>query len=155
MPHKKSGKLTRGEMKGVTKDEAVILKETRNLIKETKSQRFTNAIKTNEGIKNATEVLDQGLENLDELQSRAYENSAAYKEARMQKAQLKATKSELKLVNIANATARKKEDIDRQLAAAREGKISGLKGFVKNSVGKVRSLTGSTKDLEKEERGGQ
>ena len=135
MPNSKSGNLKRKEIKSTLKDENEALAETRSLIKETKSQRFTSAILTGSALTQSIADIDKSLHDLDSLQTDARMNSQQYREAALQKAQLKAQKARLK---IAQAVKRNDAQGERVAAALNQanktGKITSLKRLLARKV---------------------
>ena len=135
MPNSKSGNLKRKEIKSTLKDENEALAETRSLIKETKSQRFTSAILTGSALTQSIADIDKSLKDLDSLQTDARMNSQQYREAALQKAQLKAQKARLK---IAQAVKRNDAQGERVAAALnhanKTGKITSLKRLLARKV---------------------
>ena len=135
MPNSKSGNLKRKEIKSTLKDENEALAETRSLIKETKSQRFTSAILTGSALTQSIADIDKSLHDLDSLQTDARMNSQQYREAALQKAQLKAQKARLK---IAQAVKRNDAQGERVAAALNQanktGKITSLKRLLAHKV---------------------
>ncbi len=135
MPNSKSGKLRGRELKGTLRDEGAVLKETRTLINDTRKQRFTAGKLTASTITAGINQIDKSLSDLDSLQTDVQMNSQQYREAALQKAQLKAQKARLKI-----AQAVKKNGVQEERVAAamnranRTGKITGLKKLISRTV---------------------
>lgn len=136
MPNSKNGKLKRRELSGTLRDESDILKEGKSLINDTRKQRFTAARLTGGTITEGIKQIDKSLAELDSLQDDAQMNSQQYRQAALQKAQLKAQKARLKI-----AQSVKKNDAQGERVAAalnranKTGKITSLKRLIHRARG--------------------
>ncbi len=135
MPNSKKGKLKGKELKGTLRDEGEILKETKTLINETRKQRFTNGKLTASTITAGINQIDKSLADLDSLQTDVQMNSQQYREAALQKAQLKAQKARLKIAKAVKKNGVQEEKVAAAMNSAnRTGKITDLKRLISRAV---------------------